>query len=567
LFDWNDKIARKEFAMTTTFRISPASRRIFLKHISTLAVSGGVLLCDLNAQDASFVTAETPFGKIRGVDIDGIKIFKGIPYGASTAGTNRFMPPAEPADWSGVRDALAYGHSAPQRDPTAPPPQPGTISISGENLPPEGEDCLVLNVWTPAVRSARSSDRKRPVMFWCHGGGFATGSGSSPDNDGTNLARRGDVVVVTINHRLNVLGFANLSEFSDDFAASGDAGMLDIVQALKWVRSNISQFGGDPNNVTIFGQSGGGRKVETLLAMPSAKGLFHRAIVESGAAVKVVDRDVAVRNSEQLLAKLGIDKKNVRALQKLSVEKIMAAYFAVVKDDPGVDPSLGGFSPSVDGKILPQHPFYPGASTVSAEVPVMIGCTRTEMTLFSLHDPSAFSQSDADMRKRVTDLLGGQATNMIDLYRRLNPGASPSDIYFLIASDYRYGAPTMIAAQRRAALGKAPVYLYYFTWETPVLGGRLKSPHTMEIPFAFDNVKISARITGGGADAMALADKVSDSWIAFARSGNPNTPKLPQWPAFDTKDRATMVINNMSKVVNDPLREQRLAMFQALNLG
>lgn len=553
--------------MTTTFRISPASRRIFLKHISTLAVSGGVLLCDLNAQDASFVTAETPFGKIRGVDIDGIKIFKGIPYGASTAGTNRFMPPAEPADWSGVRDALAYGHSAPQRDPTAPPPQPGTISISGENLPPEGEDCLVLNVWTPAVRSARSSDRKRPVMFWCHGGGFATGSGSSPDNDGTNLARRGDVVVVTINHRLNVLGFANLSEFSDDFAASGDAGMLDIVQALKWVRSNISQFGGDPNNVTIFGQSGGGRKVETLLAMPSAKGLFHRAIVESGAAVKVVDRDVAVRNSEQLLAKLGIDKKNVRALQKLSVEKIMAAYFAVVKDDPGVDPSLGGFSPSVDGKILPQHPFYPGASTVSAEVPVMIGCTRTEMTLFSLHDPSAFSQSDADMRKRVTDLLGGQATNMIDLYRRLNPGASPSDIYFLIASDYRYGAPTMIAAQRRAALGKAPVYLYYFTWETPVLGGRLKSPHTMEIPFAFDNVKISARITGGGADAMALADKVSDSWIAFARSGNPNTPKLPQWPAFDTKDRATMVINNMSKVVNDPLREQRLAMFQALNLG
>jgi para-nitrobenzyl esterase len=553
--------------MTTTFRISPSSRRNFLKHISSLAISGGVFLCDLNAQDASFVTAETAFGKIRGVDIAGIKIFKGIPYGASTAGTNRFMPPAEPADWSGVRDALAYGHSAPQRDPTAPPPQPGTISISGENLPPEGEDCLVLNIWTPAVGSAGSSDRKRPVMFWCHGGGFATGSGSSPDNDGTNLARRGDVVVVTINHRLNVLGFANLSEFSDDFAASGDAGMLDIFQALKWVRSNISQLGGDPNNVTIFGQSGGGRKVETLLAMPSAKGLFHRAIVESGAAVKVVDRDVAVRNSEQLLAKLGIDKKNVRALQKLPVEKIMAAYFAVVKDDPGVDPSLGGFSPSVDGKILPQHPFYPSASTVSAEVPVMIGCTRTEMTLFSLHDPSAFSQSDADMRKRVTGLLGGQAANMIDLYRRLNPGASPSDIYFLIASDYRYGAPTMVAAQRRAALGKASVYLYYFTWETPVLGGRLNSPHTMEIPFVFDNVKISARITDGGADALALADKVSDVWIAFARSGDPNNPKFPHWPAFDTQDRATMVINNISKVVNDPLREQRLAMFQALNLS
>ncbi len=220
----------------------------------------------------------------------------------------------------------------------------------------------------------------------------------------------------------------------------------------------------------------------------------------------------------------------------------------------------------MDGKILPQHPFYPKASPVSADVPVMIGCTRTEMTLFSLNDPSAFSLNDEDMRKRVNDLLGGHAPAMIDLYRKLNPGASPTDIYFLIASDDRYGAPTMIAAQRRAALGKAPVYLYYFTWETPVQGGRLKSPHTMEIPFAFDNVKISARMTGGGADAMALADKVSDAWIAFARSGDPNTPKLPHWPAYDAKDRATMVINNVSKVVNDPLREQRLAMFQALNL-
>jgi para-nitrobenzyl esterase len=333
------------------------------------------------------------------------------------------------------------------------------------------------------------------------------------------------------------------------------------------VRANITRFGGDPNTVTIFGQSGGGRKVETLLAMPSAKGLFHRAIIESGAAVKVVDRDVAVHNAEQLLAKLGVDRKNVRDLQKLPLEKIMTAYFAVVKDNPGVDASLGGFSPCVDGKILPQHPFHPNASPVSADVPVMIGCTRTEMTLFSLGDPSAFSLSDADMRARVTQLLGEQASEMIDLYRKLNSEASPSDIYFLIASDYRYGAPTMIAAQRRAALGKAPVYLYYFTWETPVQGGRLKSPHTMEIPFAFDNVKVSARMTGGGTDAMALADKVSDAWIAFARAGDPNTPKLPHWPAYDVKDRATMVINNVSKVVNDPLREQRTAMFQVLNLG
>ena len=551
--------------MTPTFRVSPSSRRDFLKYIPAVAVSGGIFLRDLTAQDTKFAIAETAFGKIRGIDNNGIKIFKAIPYGANTAGANRFMPPAEPADWSGVRDALAYGPSAPQRDPAAPPTPPGTLTISGENLPSEGEDCLVLNIWTPAVGPTADNSRKRPVMFWCHGGGFANGSGSSPDNDGTNLARRGDVVVVTINHRLNVLGFADLSEFSPDFAASGDAGMLDIVQALKWVRANISQFGGDPNTVTIFGQSGGGRKVETLLAMPSAKELFHRAIVESGAAVKVVDREAAVRNAEQLLSKLGVDKKNVRTLQTLPVEKIMAAYFAVLKESPDVDPSLGGFSPAVDGKFLPQHPFYPNASPVSADVPVMIGSTRTEMTLFSLNDPSAFSLNDADMRKRVNALLGSHAPEMIDLYQKLNPGASPSDIYFLIASDYRYGAPTMIAAQRRAALGKAPVFLYYFTWETPVQGGRLKSPHTIEIPFAFDNVKISSRMTGGGADAMALADRVSDAWIAFARSGDPNTPKLPHWPAYEAKDRATMVINNVSKVVNDPLREQRIAMFQALN--
>ncbi len=553
--------------MTPTRPFSSSTRRDFLKYSSAFALSGSVLVRKLPAQDAKFVIAETTYGKVRGVDNNGIKVFKGIPYGANTAGANRFMAPSEPAKWTGVRDALEYGHSAPQSDPAAPPRPAGALTISGQNLPAEGEDCLVLNIWTPAVGSGSNSGRKRPVMFWCHGGGFASGSGSSPDNDGTNLAHRGDVVVVTINHRLNVLGFANLSEFSRDFAASGDAGMMDIVQALEWVRANISEFGGDPNTVMIFGQSGGGRKVETLLAMPSAKGLFNRAIIESGAAIRVVDRDAAVRNSELLLAKLGIEKSNVRELQKLPVEKIMAAHFAVMKENPGIDQMTAGYSPTVDGKILPQHPFHPNASPVSADVPVMIGCTRTEMTLFSLNDAAAFSLNDDQMRGRVKDLLGSAAPGIVDIYKRLNPGASPSDIYFLIASDHRYGAPTMKVAERRAALGKAPVYLYYFTWETPVQGGRLKSPHTMEIPFAFDNVKISTRMTGGGADAMALADKVSDAWIAFARTGNPNTGKLPNWPVYNAKDRPTMVINNVSKVVNDPLREQRIAMFQALNLA
>jgi len=530
------------------------ARRSFLKQASLLAAATLA-----RADERKFATAETKFGRIRGVDVDGIKVFKGVPYGASTAGANRFLPPTDPAPWPGVREALEYGPSAPQRDPAA-ARSAGGLTVSGEGLPRETEDCLVLNVWTPAVNDGR----KRPVMFWCHGGGFVSGSGSAPGYDGTNLCRRGDVVVVTINHRLNVLGFTYLGEAGGaDFAQSGDAGMLDIVQALRWVRDNIAQFGGDPNTVMAFGQSGGGRKVGTLLAMPSAKGLFHRAIIESGPTIKLVERDQAIRVAARLMAKLEV--KQVRDLQKLPVERIMAAYFAVVKDMGGADQMTMGFSPTVDGKNVPEHPFHPVASAISADVPVLCGSTRTEMTLQS--DAAAFTLDEDSMRRRVRNLLGEHAEHVTEVYRRTNLGASASDIYFLIASDYRYGAPMMKIAERRAALGKAPAYLYYFRWETPVQNGRLKSPHTIEIPFAFDNVKISERLTGGGPEAMALADKVSDAWIAFARTGDPNTPKLPRWPAFNPADRPTMVINNVSKVEKDPLHDQRLAMFQALNLS
>ena len=506
-----------------------------------LALAPAVLA---KAAEPASITADTAFGKVRGIDSDGIKIFKGIPYGASTAGKNRFMPPINPTSWSGVHDALQYGPTAPQ---------------SGTSSPAQGEDCLVLNVWTPAIKDGR----KRPVMFWCHGGGFASGSGSSPGQDGTNLAHRGDVVVVTINHRLNVLGFTYLGALGGvDFEQSGDVGMLDIVHALKWVRDNIEQFGGDPNTVTIFGQSGGGRKVGTLLGMPSAKGLFHRAIIESGPTIKLVDRDQATRVVERLISKLQLGRNEVRELQKMPVEKIMAAYFDVVKDMGAADQMTEGFSPTVNGTAVPQHPFYPVASDVSSSVPLMLGHTRTEMTLQSGAD--AFSLDEDGMRKRVRALIADNTDRVVDTYRKQNPGSTPSDLYFLIASDYRYGAPIMKIAERRAALNKAPVYLYYFRWETPVQGGRLKSPHTIEIPFAFDNVKISAHLTGGGPEAMALADKVSDAWIAFARTGDPNTPKLPRWPRFNPTDRPTMVFNNVSKVENDPIREQRQLMFTAI---
>src|ERR1700733_6523112 len=527
------------------------NRRIFLKQTSWLAVPATVALARAQSSQNS-VVADTTFGKIRGEEVQGIKTFKGVPYGVTTAGQNRFMPPMDPAPWTGVRDALHYGPSTPQSDPA------GTHS----RVAAESEDCLVLNVWTPALKDGR----KRPVLFWCHGGGFVSGSGSSPGTDGANLARRGDVVVVTINHRLNVLGFTYLAEFGgSDFAASGDVGMLDIVHALGWVRNNIEQFGGDPNTVMIFGQSGGGRKVGPLLAMPSAKGLFHRAVIESGPTIKLVERDQAIRVAGLLLAKLNVGKAQVRDLQALPVDRIMGAYFAVVKDMSGQDQMTEGFSPTVDGSAVPKHPFHPAASPISADVPLMLGSTRPEMTLQS--DEAAFSLDEAGMRARVKSLAGESAEMLIETYRKLNASATPSELFFLIASDYRYGAPIMKIAERRAALGEGPAHLYYFTWETPVQGGRLKSPHTIEIPFAFDNVQISRQITGGGADAMALADRVSDAWIAFARTGDPNQPKLPNWPAFNAIERPTMVINNQSKVVSDPIREQRLAMFRALNLA
>lgn len=563
------------------------NRRDFLWRTSILSVSGLSLFKYAQGRDLKYVVAETVFGKIRGVEGRGIKIFKGIPYGGSTEGANRFMPPVDPAKWAGVRDALEYGYSAPQSVPkkqtdqpntlTAPPVKP--VAVPAPELPPgpsiyralavpgakptgEGEDCLVLNVWTPGINDGG----KRPVMLWLHGGGFRGGSGSNPGWDGTNLCIRGNVVVITINHRLNVMGFANFSEFSADFAASGQAGMLDIVHALKWVKSNIAQFGGDANRVMVFGQSGGGRKCETLLAMPSAKGLFHRAVIESGIAMKVVDKTVAVKNAEALLGKLNISKANIHEIQKLPLGQIIEAHYAVNHDLGDVDLDTTGFSPSLDDTVIPQHPFYPSASPIAAGVPIIIGHTRTEYTGLTT-DPALWHLDGQGLQTRIKSLLGSGSEAMISLYKKHNPNASPTDIFFLIESDYRYGATSMKIAERRAALAKGPVYLYYFAWESPVQDGQLKSPHNIEWPFAFDNVGLCANLTGGGPEAIALAEKVSSAWIAFAHTGNPNTAKLPYWPAFTEKNRETMIFNNESKVENDPLKEQRTAMFQVLGLS
>ncbi len=316
----------------------------------------------------------------------------------------------------------------------------------------------------------------------------------------------------------------------------------------------------------IFGESGGGRKVGTLLAMPDAKGLFQRAVIQSGPTIKVITREDATLAAQAVLDELQIPRADFRKLQEVPLDKLVPAYFAASRRHR-FNHTVSGFAPVVDGKVLPQHPFHPTASAIMPEVPLMIGTNRTELTLQLAGDTAAFSLDEAGLQTRIKGLFGDNAASLIDVYRKSVPAATPSELFFLIVSDNRYCAPIMTIADRRAALGKAPVHTYYFTWETPVQGGRLRSPHALEIAFAFDNTERSKRFTGGGPRAAALADKMSDAWIAFARTGSPDTGKLPKWTAYTSSQRATMVFNDVSAVVDDPMGVRREAMQAAMGLA
>jgi para-nitrobenzyl esterase len=487
---------------------------------------------------------ETTAGKVRGVIQGGTHIFRGIPYGASTAGSDRFMPPRKPEPWAGVREAFQNGPTAPQ---LGGPPNP--LILNHRQPAVEGEDCLVINVFTPGVNDGR----KRPVMVWLHGGGFASGAGSAHAFDGNYLAHSGDVVVVSVNHRLNIFGYLFLADAGGDkYADSGNAGMLDIVTMLEWVRDNIVHFGGNPGNVTIFGQSGGGLKISTLLAMPPAKGLFHKAIIESGSLLKGIHRDEASKTTERILAKLGLQANQVDELQKLPVDRLLSAI-----DNRGSGPGTAplNIGPVVDGRALPRDPFDPTAPEISADVPLIIGTVNTEGTFFTPPDSPLFSLDEAGMRTRLTPRFGEATDKLIDLYRKEMPNATPSQIYFLISA---FPTAAIAQAERKVAQGKAPVYMYLFTWETPVEGGKRHSPHTVELPFVFDNVVEQPEEVGNGPELQPLAEKVSGAWTAFAHTGNPSTAGAPKWLAYTANERATMIINNEWKLVNDPRHDVRL---------
>jgi para-nitrobenzyl esterase len=500
------------------------------------------------AQAPTGPVIETAAGKVAGYANGPVRIFKGIPYGAPTGGAGRFMPPQNAAPWRGVRDATRIGPRCPQS------PTPGLMPEEAVDLDygAMSEDCLYLNVWTAAVDSAA----KRPVMVWFHGGGYAVGSGGSVRYDGSNLARKRDMVVVTVNHRLNAFGFLDLSSVGGaKFAGSGNVGMLDIVAALEWVRDNIASFGGDPGNVTVFGESGGGGKVSTLMAMPAAKGLFHRAIAQSGVALRGMTGDAAATAARALLNQLGIDSGDLDRIQDVPFARILAALEAV-------HPPLG-FGPVVDGRALPRHPFDPEAPAVSAEVPLLLGSNLTERTFFADTplDPIDGAALIGHV-KRYTGLGDAASAGLIAAYRKNRTDADNTFIYQLLSADWWMTANVITEAERKAKLGRAAAYVYHFEKRTPVRDGKLKVPHTLEIAYAFDNIDLSTAVTGTGTDKQDLADKMSAMWAAFARSGDPSIPGLT-WEPYSAERRAVMILDDHPRLELDPYRQERLAISAA----
>ncbi len=504
---------------------------------------------------AGTAVVEIESGKIAGAVFRGIYSFKGIPYGADTGGANRFQPAQKPKPWTGIRSSRQYGFICPQDKGTGRQNDEEAFMFQWCDSF-EGENCLRINVWTPGL----NDNKKRPVMVWLHGGGFAAGSGNDlPCFDGENLARRGDVVVITLNHRLNFLGYMDLSGYGEKYAQSGNVGMLDIVQALEWVRDNIAVFGGDPNRVLIFGQSGGGAKVSTLMGMPAAKGLFHRAVVQSGSFSLSTKPDLSHKLTDLVVAELGLNASSIDKLHSLPYGDIYRASQAVMaRTNPRMGVALSitrigqmlNFGPVLDGKVIPANPFGDKASALSADVPMMIGTTLNEFAN-GMNHPEFELMTEADLLARAEEFYPGKAKKVIEAFRQRTPNDKPADLFSRMAT-----APVRRAAIKqatsKAALNQAPAYLYLFQWKTPMFDGRPRAFHCAELPFVFFNTDRMENMTGGGPVPMALAEKMADTWIQFARTGDPNHAGIPAWQKFSPKTVPTLIWDNKVELALNP---------------
>jgi para-nitrobenzyl esterase len=479
---------------------------------------------------------ETACGRVRGVRQPGVTVFRGIRYGESTAG-GRFLPPIAAKPRAGTLDAKTAGNSAPQIPGAGYP-----IAAWYTKIEPVSEDCLFLNVFTPSA----APETKKPVMVWLHGGAWMNCAGSAPGFDGSNLARDGDVVVVTINHRINIFGHIKLESRDERFADSGNTGVLDMVLALAWVRDNVAGFGGDPNNVTIFGQSGGAAKVATLMAFPPARGLFHKAIMQSfsgGAHMRTAEE--AARMAHDVAVAAGLERADAETLQALPMDRLIATMKVMTS----------AVYPIIDDKNFFHHPYDPIMSEGAADIPLLIGNAATEATWFMGGDMKNFDLQDADARNRIGRYLGigaAETSRMIEAYRATLTDPTPTDLLIAIATDFQFRKNTMNFAAMRATQGTAPVYYYVFDWRTPVDGGVLRTPHTLEVPFVFGSTEAAVASVGNGPDVAALTKTVQSIWTSFARSGSPQTTAIPDWPTYQSQTKPAMIINLNSTVALDP---------------
>jgi para-nitrobenzyl esterase len=502
----------------------------------------------------NIAVAQTTSGKLRGYILRGIHTYLGIPYGADTSGANRFMPPQKPKPWTEVYPAVWWGNTAPQNMERR---YANTYAsfVDHWNYDDVSEDCLKLNVWTPAL----ADGKKRPVMVWLHGGGYTNGNAIEQDGySGENFARTSDIVFVSINHRLGPLGYAHFGAAGSQFAASGNVGMLDCVAALEWVRDNIASFGGDPGNVTIMGQSGGGAKVCVLTAMPKAKGLFHKAVALSGAGLRGVEKEQAEQLASYVLKEAGLTYNDMEALQQMPWKQyyeLATRALTKFRTDMKITGFGGGFSPVVDGVFLPQHPYAGDPAPTAANVPMLI-CSTTNEFSPSRTDASLESIDMSGVKDKLKDRFGDKAGDIVEAYAKTFPEKRPIEIWSMAMSNRQ----NAVALADSKSQQPAPVYIAWFGWQPPLFDNRMRAFHCVDICFWYNNTDLMVTHTGGGARPRKLSEKMSNALANFMRTGNPNKAGLPDWPAYTKANGETMFLDDVPAVKMDPDREARKAL-------